>query len=324
MIGLDQSYEFVQTRHRVDKNAPPAGGFRNAPPLADELGTATIAVRLPAGFNGVALASVPWTVKGYTPQQIKGACGISGYDGEGQTVAVIDAYASPTILQDVNQWSGESRPADDESLQLVQIVPPRTYKRPQNPQHDPQGWYGEETLDIEAVHGMAPAAKIVYVGAPNNRQDLDAALNHVVDKGLAQIVTNSYGFSTTEYLPPGYVKPLEDTLIRAAIQGIGVYFSSGDDGDETINFGFATDRLAGVEPVGDGWVGGTSFLRHRHGNNRVIETGWGTSNYNCNSTTLVRTRMEWLYGAGRWRQRSVSAARLSARGWTQSTRSRRA
>ena len=82
---------------------------------------------------------------------------------------------------------------------------------------------------------MAPAAKIVYVGAPNNYQDLDAAMNHVVDRHLAQIVTNSYGFSTTELLPPGYVKPMEDTLIQAAAEGIGVYFSSGDNGDETLD-----------------------------------------------------------------------------------------
>jgi len=30
----------------------------------------------------------------------------------------------------------------------------------------------------------------------------------------------------------------------------------------------------------------------------VLETGWGTSSYNCNSTTLVCTRTGWLYGAG--------------------------
>src|ERR671932_1141950 len=104
---------------------------------------------------------------------------------------------------------------------------------------------------------MAPAAKIFYVGCPKSRQDLDAAMNHVVDRHLAQIVTNSYGFST-ELLPPGYVKPLEDTLIQAAAEGIGVYFSSGDNGDETSVVGFATPDLPAVSP----WVtavGGTAL-----------------------------------------------------------------
>ena len=295
IVGLDQSYQFVQTYHRTDKNAPPAGGFRNAPPLSAFWAQLLSPYAFPTGFTDLALPSVPWTVKGYTPAQIKGAYGISGYDGAGQTVAIIDAYASPTILQDVNQWSINRGLPTMNPSQLVQVVPPGVYKRPENPQQDPQGWYGEETLDVEAVHGMAPAAKIVYVGAPNNRQDLDAALNHVVDQGLAQIVTNSYGFSTTELLPPGYVKPVEDTLIQAAVEGIGVYFSSGDNGDESSTFGFATTDWPASSP----WVtavGGTS-LGVGAGNTRVVETGWGTSDYAC-SGTPVCTRAGWLYGAG--------------------------
>ncbi len=83
-------------------------------------------------------------------------------------MAIIEAYASPTILQDVNQWSTNRGLPTMSPSQLVQVVPPGIFKRPQNPAQDPQGWYGEETLDVEAVHGMAPAAKIVYVGSPNN------------------------------------------------------------------------------------------------------------------------------------------------------------
>ncbi|MFL6600924.1 MAG: protease pro-enzyme activation domain-containing protein [Steroidobacteraceae bacterium] len=296
VVGLDESYQFVQTNHRVDKGAPPAGGFRNSPPLSAFWAELVSPYTFPAGFTQLPGPNVPWAVKGHTPDQIKGAYGISGYDGAGQTVAIIDAYASPTILQDVNQWSVNRGLPTMTPAQLVQVVPPGIYKRPQNPQQDPQGWYGEETLDVEAVHGMAPAAKIVYVGAPNNRQDLDAALNHVVDQHLAQIVTNSYGFSTTELLPPGYVKPMEDTLIQAAIEGIGVYFSSGDNGDESSTFGFATTDWPASSP----WVtavGGTS-LGVDASNLRALETGWGTSNYSCNGTTHVCTRAGWLYGAG--------------------------
>jgi subtilase family serine protease len=241
---------------------------------------------------------VPWTVKGYTPAQIKGAYGISGFDGAGQTVAVIDAYASPTILQDVNQWSTNRGLPTMNASQFVQVVPPGIYNKPANASPrggGPQGWYAEETLDVEAVHGMAPAAKIVYVGAPNNFQDLDAAMNHVVDKRLAQIVTNSYGFPT-ELLPHGFVKPFEDTLIQAAIEGIGVYFSSGDSGDETVNFGFAVTDYPASSPFVTA-VGGTS-LGVNQANTRAIETGWGTSSYKCNTTSLVCTRDTWFYGAG--------------------------
>jgi subtilase family serine protease len=295
VIGLDESYQFVQTDHRVDANAPPSAGFRNAPPLSAYWAEKLSPYAFPSGFTAVNLPTVPWTVKGYTPDQIKGAYGISGYDGSGQTVAIIDAYASPTILQDVNQWSRNRGLPTMTPGQLQQVVPPGVYRRPQNPRQDPQGWYGEETLDVEAVHGMAPAAKIVFVGAPNNYQDLDAALNHVVDENLARIVTNSYGFNT-ELLPPGFIKPQEDTLIQAVIEGIGVYFSSGDNGDESSTVGYVTVDWPASSP----WVtsvGGTS-LAVGAANNRVFETGWGTSSYACNSTTLVCTRSAWLYGAG--------------------------
>jgi subtilase family serine protease len=295
VIGLDESYQFVQTQHRVDSNAPPSAGFRNAPPLSAYWAQLLSPYAFPSGFTAVQLPSTPRAITGATPDQIKGAYGISGYDGSGQTVAIIDAYASPTILQDVNQWSLNRGLPTMTPGQLVQVVPPGVYNRPQNPRQDPQGWYGEETLDVEAVHGMAPAAKIVYVGAPNNYQDLDAAMNHVVDEHLAQIVTNSYGFNT-ELLPKGYIKPLEDTLIQAAIEGIGVYFSSGDNGDETSTQGYATTDWPASSP----WVtavGGTA-LGVSASNTRALETGWGTSSYGCNKTTLVCTRAGWLYGAG--------------------------
>jgi subtilase family serine protease len=296
VVGLDDSAVFVQTDHVVDKNAPPSAGFRNAPPLSAYWAELVSPYAYPAGFTDVASPpTAPWTVKGYTPNQIKGAYGISGYDGAGQTVAIIDAYASPTILADVNQWSTNRGLPTMNPSQLVQVVPPGVYGRPQNPAQDPQGWYGEETLDVEAVHGMAPAAKIVYVGAPNNYRDLDAAMNHVVDQHLAQIVTNSYGYAT-ELLPPGYVKPFNDTLVQAAAEGIGVYFSSGDTGDETARFGFATTEW----PTSSPWVtavGGTS-LGVGQANTRVLETGWGTSDYSCNTTTLACSRTGWLYGAG--------------------------
>ncbi len=163
---------------------------------------------------------------------------------------------------------------------------PGTYNVNDNRAQSPTGWYGEETLDVEAVHGMAPNANIVYVGAPNNYQDLDAAMNHVVDNHLAQIVSNSYGFHG-ENLPPGFIKPLNDTFIQAAAEGIGVYFSSGDSGDEFSFLGYASADWPASSP----WVtavGGTS-LGVSMTNTRAVETGWGRRNYNCNTTTLVCT-----------------------------------
>lgn len=294
-VGLDQSNALVQADNRVDRKAPPTSGFNNSPPCSSFWAELLSPYAFPAGFTDVA-GTVPWAPCGYTPAQIKGAYGIgSTYDGSGQTVAIIDAYASPTILSDVNQWSGNRGLPTMTPGQFVQVVPPGVYRRPENRAQDPQGWYGEETLDVEAVHGMAPGARIVYVGAPNNYRDLDAAMNHVVDRHLGQIVTNSYGFPT-ELLPRGFIIPQEQTYIQGAIEGIGIYFSSGDSGDESSRFGFATPDWPASSP----WVtavGGTS-LGVSNAESRALETGWGTSTYACDTTTLACSRLGWLYGAG--------------------------
>lgn len=291
VLGLDDSDKFIQYEHI--REAPPTSGYRNSPPLSAYWAQQVSPYAYPAGFTALSNPSnASWTIKGLTPDQIKGAYGISGYDGSGQTVAIIDAYASPTILKDVNKWSTSRGLPKMKPSQLVQIIAPGVYKHQKNTTQDAQGWYTEETLDIETVHGMAPNAKIVYIGVPNNNQDFDAAMNHVVDKHLAEIVSNSYDYPT-ELLPIGYIKPYEEMFIQAAIEGIGIYFSSGDYGDESIDFGFATPNYPASSP----WVtavGGTS-LAVDSSNKRVFETGWGTSSYSCNPTTLEGS---WLYGSG--------------------------
>ncbi|HLY13243.1 MAG TPA: S53 family peptidase, partial [Candidatus Limnocylindrales bacterium] len=298
--GLDESAALVQP----EKAAPPPPAFVNGTPCStywDQVDTSTPA-------NGTSLPDIygsptPYAPCGYTPQQIRGAYGVpSGLTGAGVTVAIVDAYASPTILSDANTWSTNRGIAPFKANQFSQVVAPGTMNRPENKKQDPQGWSGEETLDVEAVHGMAPDAKVVYVGAPNNYQDLDAALNHVVDGHLADIVTNSYGFGG-EALPTGFVKPFNDIFIQAAAEGIGVYFSSGDNGDETggnpANAATATPDWPASSP----WVtavGGTS-IGIDASNADVLETGWesGTSTYKSSSNSWVPAPPgAYLYGSG--------------------------
>lgn len=289
VIGLDDVAQTVHTNHiKADPNAPPSAAFVNAPPLADYWGQ--LAAPYPNPYGSDAL---PYAVRGYTPQQVKGAYGLGNttLDGSGITVAIIDAYASPTIQSDLDMWSANRGLA---STTITQVVAPGTFNHPESGlRQDPQGWYGEESLDVEAVHGMAPGAHIVYVGAPNNFQDLDAALNHVVDRHLASIVTNSYGFNT-ELLHPGFIKPYEDTILQGAAEGITINFSSGDNNDESLVVGFKTVDWPASSPFVTA-VGGTSLAVGAE-NTYLFETGWGTTNSTWNGTAWVPTG--WLYGSG--------------------------
>jgi subtilase family serine protease len=293
VLGLDDTAQFVRPYNVVD--APPPAAFVTGTPCSVYWGE-----KAAVGFtNPYGAGVLPYAPCGYTPQQIKGAYGLSGaaFDGSGQTVAIIDAYASPTIEQDVNQWSRNRGLPSFTANQFTQVVAPGTYHHPERGQkQDPQGWYGEETLDVEAVHGMAPGADIVFVGAPNNFQDLDAALNHVVDRGLAQIVTNSYGFNT-ELLHPGFILPYEEIILEGVVQGIGIYFSSGDNSDESLVVGYRTPDWPASSPFVTA-VGGTS-LAVGATNNYLFETGWGSTTSSWTGTTWSpKPPGSWLYGAG--------------------------
>jgi subtilase family serine protease len=292
VIGLDDSAQFVHTDHTTG-DAPPPAAFVTGTPCSTYWGE-----KQATGFtNPYGAGTLPYAPCGYTPAQVKGAYGISGYDGAGQTVAIIDAYAAPTIVQDANQWSTNRGLPTFTANQFTQVVAPGTYNHPEKGLvQDPQGWYGEETLDVEAVHGMAPAANIVYVGAPNNFQDLDAALNYVVDSRVARIVTNSYGFPT-ELLPAGYILPQEQTILQGVAEGIGIYFSSGDNSDESLVEGTTTTDWPASSPFVTA-VGGTS-LAVGAANNYLFETGWGTFTSSWTGTDWSPTPPgSWLYGSG--------------------------
>jgi subtilase family serine protease len=275
VVGLDE------TAALVHPDADPSPAFVNAPPCSDYWGQKSTTTT--SGVDGTKVpGDWPWAPCGYTPSQLRSGYGVAsavaaGNNGAGQTVAIIDAYASPTILQDANTYASRHGEPTMNGGQFQQVVPPGIFNKPESRKQDPQGWYGEETLDVEAVHSMAPAANIVYVGAPNNFQDLDAALNHVVDKHLASMVTNSYGFAG-EGLPFGFIKSVEDVLVEAAVTGIGVYFSSGDAGDHTAgnpaNAAIATPDWPASSPLVTA-VGGTSLGVGASGQ-YLFETGWQT------------------------------------------------
>ena len=118
----------------------------------------------------------------------------SELDGSGQIVAIIDAYSSPYMQSDLDRYSRAFRLP---STKLRFAFPPFNYSAPENPPPAYwSDWAGEESLDLEAVHGIAPNATLVYVGATSaDNVDLLSTLNHVLEYKIANIVSNSYASS---------------------------------------------------------------------------------------------------------------------------------
>lgn len=257
VTGLDQSSELMAPTN-TNGNGPnqshgaPGVGFRAGQPCSLWYGQKTVATPNAPAYG---TASKPLAPCGYTPAQVRGLYGLDAVaaDGTGQTVAFVGANASPTLQNDVSRYSTLHNLA---APSIREIVAPGVYRHPDTPKQVPGDFYGEETLDAEAIHTTAPGAHLLFVGSSNANQDFDASINHIVDKHLSNIISISYGFSG-ENVPQGFINSLNGTFIQAVATGIGIYVSSGDGGDETSTFGTpAVDFYADSPNVTA--VGGTS------------------------------------------------------------------
>ena len=167
VVGLDQSFDLVGPDGKPD--APPSPAFVNAPPCSTYYGEKIATTVCP---NGVPRARRPVRTRraATRPPQLQGAYGIDRRVAQRhrrprRDGAIIDAFASPTIGQDANTYAASARPAAAAAGPVPQVVPPGNFDEPEQRRScDAQGWYGEETLDVEAVHAMAPGANILYVG----------------------------------------------------------------------------------------------------------------------------------------------------------------
>jgi subtilase family serine protease len=283
--GLDTGSHYMRP---ADKLPPPGPNYWVAPPTSDYYGQ-----KIATGEPTAGGAPQPWNVTGYTPQQIRGAYGVdgSGMTGAGQTVAVVDAYASPTMLSDANQFSRVTGNQPLRSGQYAQYLAKKWADTAAN-ECDASGWYGEETLDVESEHDMAPNAAVHYVGAASCLdQDLAAADAEIVNQHLASIASNSFG----EPYDDATMQAAWDQIFEAgAAEGIGFYFSSGDSGyeDPAVEDPGVSDQIQVDYPTSSPWVtsvGGTS-LAIGQGDNYEWETSWGTLN-----DPLAASGGSWLY-----------------------------
>ena len=269
VLGVEGLNQVVARPLAAPGAAGPPPVFRQPKPCS-KWWAQRFATGQPKAFGG----RQPWIVCGYAGAQIQGAYGVAGdisagLDGSGQTVAIVDAFASPTIVRDIQTYSQRHGlpPAT-----LTQTVFHGCHRgcRPSNQ----QGWYGEETLDVDAVHTIAPGAAIHYVGARDSGRGLDDALAYAVDNRVASIITNSYGF-LGENVGTAAVQVGEQIHQEAIAMGIGLYFSSGDDGDEHSTLGYVTPDYPASSPFVTA-VGGTTLGVGPLDNYR-FETGWGTN-----------------------------------------------
>jgi subtilase family serine protease len=246
---------------------------------------------------------------GYTPGDLATAYGFDADSsvGANQTVGIVDAYANPNALANLNNFDAQyGLPAETAaSLQIVN----------QNGATSPlpagnTGWGLEITLDLDAVRGLCHQCKIILVETDTNSfANLAAGVQTAINLG-AGIVSNSYGGRETASTTPSDAAAFAQLFTHP---GAAVLVSTGDDGwrdfdhINPFSWSYPSDgpQLPSSLP-GSIAVGGTT-LSLSASDQRTSETVWNrngvddTSGWNSASAAGAGGGgCSVLYNAARW------------------------
>jgi hypothetical protein len=220
---------------------------------------------------------------GFTPQQIRAAYGINSVafgaiagDGSGQTIAIVDAYDDPNLI---NSSAPNFRSSDlaefDRQFNLPD--PPSFTKLSQDgsttglPATDPSGagnpsgnWEVEEALDVEWAHAIAPKASLILVEC-NSNSESDLFSGVVTAAGLSGVATVSLSWGDNE--STGETSWDRYFQTPKGHQGVTFVASAGDWGSPGVYPAFSPNVVA---------VGGTTLTLNLDGSYQG-ETAWSSS-----------------------------------------------
>jgi subtilase family serine protease len=223
------------------------------------------------GANGLTAA---WTPGNLTTHYGLNSLIRAGYNGAGQTVALVEGYGYPEAEADANTAAATF----DEPL-LTSSNFEVVY--PEGEPVDPDaaaltGWDVEIALDIQSAHAIAPAAKILVVAsAGQDNEDQINSLNYIIANKLANTVSSSWENDSEIVAGPFEEDAFNTVLEIGAASGISFQFSSGDSGDEGLGTPIGDLGIPSNSPYATA-VGGTSILNDPYGNGKIV-TGWGNS-----------------------------------------------
>ncbi len=191
------------------------------------------AAGLPARFGRTRF---PTAVCGYSARQLRAAYGASSTStGKGQTIAMVELGLDSgmfALLRDYAKASGLPLPWPKRYAQMSVGKPCATASPDTTQVGNGPGF--EEVMDVEAAYAMAPAAKQLVVGdvscgiSTESLVDADQAiLDGAGHHPLASIVANTW-VGGPESQSASLTRIENACLVRAAAEGVGMYFASGD------------------------------------------------------------------------------------------------
>jgi len=237
-------------------------------------GTPNATVTINAPPNSATYSGQPYEGCFFEPGDLQTAYNFNplfskGLDGTGQSIAIVDAFGSPTLLQDVADFNSVFGLAPSKINMFLADGQPDLTSR------FAPGFAIETTLDVEWAHVVAPGAVINLVIAQDNSfTELNKAVQFAIEHNLGPAISNSYG-AAENLLDAGTIADTEAVVAEGAAAGVSVNYSSGDDGDfsDVEGPGNTTVSYPSGSPFATS-IGGTSLFVNSD-NTRNFETGWG-------------------------------------------------
>ena len=232
-----------------------------------------------AYFNGYQYTPTGLTAA-FTPAQLEAHYGLTklikgGYNGAGQTIALVEGYGYPTAEADANAAATLFGLPVLSSSNFSVVYPEG---KPANPNAGIlSGWDSEIALDIQSSHAIAPGAKIVVVAsAGQDNEDQIASLNYIITNKVASTVSSSWE-NDDEFLAGALEEEAFNTVLETgAAAGISFQFSSGDGGYLGLGTPVGAVGVPSNSPYATA-VGGTSVLNNPYSTGAQIVTGWGNN-----------------------------------------------
>jgi subtilase family serine protease len=225
----------------------------------------------------------------YSPNQLQVAYNTpklynQGITGRGRTIAVVDAFGSPTIAADLQTFDKAFGLPDPPSIKTITPAG----KLPKfDPSGEQGGWAFETTLDVEYAHAMAPEANILVVATPvaetegvQGLPEIVKAENYVIDHKLADVISQSVGATENTFPTKKSLTDLRSAVINAKQQHVTVLGSSGDAGatdgqapDGATNYPYRVNSWPSSDPLVTS-IGGTQLTLDATGKRLSPDVVW--------------------------------------------------
>ncbi|MFE5563356.1 protease pro-enzyme activation domain-containing protein [Amycolatopsis japonica] len=265
VLGLDDSENTIRPQH----TAPHANAqAQNCARWWGEQNNRDVPQKYPSGAQSNSLC-------GYTGPSVRAMYGLgAGQSGAGTTIGIVGAYDSTTLVGDVNRAAAETKTPGLTAGQYSKVLPEGGFT--DEKECDSGSWKFEQTLDVQAAHTIAPAAKVRYYAGRSCIGGLYEAFNKAVGDNVVDVISASWGNADGERRMPPATRDLFNQLaLQAAIQGQSVMVSSGDAGNNSGAVGTTTAMFPATSPYVTA-VGGTTVGLGQDNKPKVL-TGWENS-----------------------------------------------